>query len=268
MRYLLCLLFLLFGLISIAQPTNGLIAYWKFDGNTQDASGYENHGTLTNPAMKTQDRSTDSCALFFYGKYPARTGDSMLVSNKDVFMSDQITISVWCFVEDWYSLGPIKLFGKTGENNQDYLFTLQNQLTFMGNSFTFRPFGKWNHFVATYSDGSYNMYINNALVRSGTTTKVVHSDSFISIGKYLSGKLDDLRIYNRALSAQEIGHLYNSPGSCSITTRLTEDESESLPKPIIIDAYDIQGRKINSIEEHSGLAVLVYSDGTHKKVIK
>ena len=76
--------------------------------------------------------------------------------------------------------------------------------------------GQWYHVAATI-DSSYNMklYVNGvqqtATANSGSMynsgTYIAMSDS--SAGAPFNGTIDDVRIYNRALSASEIWRLYN-----------------------------------------------------------
>jgi hypothetical protein len=76
---------------------------------------------------------------------------------------------------------------------------------------------KWQHVVVTY-DGSatLNTYYNGTLVATSglngaapaLTAGVLQMGKMVGFSEYWNGTLDDVRIYNRALSAQEVQQLY------------------------------------------------------------
>jgi hypothetical protein len=73
----------------------------------------------------------------------------------------------------------------------------------------------WYHVVITWSSSGAYMYLNGASVKtSAVTSKAEFAPSRISAGRYpgyyFDGSLDDIRVYNRALSAAEVSALYNA----------------------------------------------------------
>jgi hypothetical protein len=77
----------------------------------------------------------------------------------------------------------------------------------------------WYHLVGTYlaSTTTISLYVDGVLsnngVASGTVVTLATNDSAgighaIGFSEYYNGSLDDARIYNRALSAQEVAQLY------------------------------------------------------------
>ncbi len=72
--------------------------------------------------------------------------------------------------------------------------------------------GRWYHIAAVFNQpaGTYSVYLDGALHKSGTTTLVTEASGTLTIGtrtgssNYFVGRLDDLRIYNRELCADEI----------------------------------------------------------------
>ena len=77
----------------------------------------------------------------------------------------------------------------------------------------------WYHVVGVYENSSLRyVYINGALYTSNATGENVNSPDNFRIGsrkysggesEFFDGKIDDVRIYNRLLSASEILQLYN-----------------------------------------------------------
>lgn len=84
-------------------------------------------------------------------------------------------------------------------------------------------FGAWTHVVCTYNGNSrtsgINWYVNNSLkpltvVRDTLTGSILNQGPLVSgysqLTGYLKGRLDELTIYNRALSATEVSQRYNA----------------------------------------------------------
>ena len=264
---------LLFFSISFCfgQSSVGLIASYPLTQNASDISGNGHHGTMTGKFLKSKDRNGDSCATLMMQKGNiGDTGDSIVIPDSPAFHTTAITISVWCKIGDWYHIGPIKLFGKAAPGNKDYLFTVQNTLQFMGNSYAFprNPFDKWYHFVASYNDGQYSMYVDGIPVKFGTTEKVVFSDSPISMGKYLYGSLDDIRIYDRQLTDNEVSDLFTASALCQQVTAALNEYAPVQTQASIVQAFDVQGRMIADLEHYAGVAIVLYSDGSRRKEIR
>jgi hypothetical protein len=75
---------------------------------------------------------------------------------------------------------------------------------------------KWQHAVGVYSQGNVKIYLNGQLDATGSlgSTPINSLDVYIGgahgwAGAFFYGKIDDVRIYNRALSASEVQALYN-----------------------------------------------------------
>lgn len=227
---------------SLIQPPNnlGLVGYWSFnEGNgtvATDFSGNGNNGTLTNgPTWVNGKRGK---ALNFDG-----SDDYIDVGNgASLRPSTAISICSWFLRRD----GRVP----SGANEQDiivrsstaiggnYLLEFQNDgagadsITFDvggGSNFSYLPFSsvlvheldKWIHLCATYSNGgSASFYVNGQYVAPGvnnsetanipTNVETVYIGGKPSGGDNTNGKIDEVRIYNRALSATEVSALYNS----------------------------------------------------------
>jgi len=94
------------------------------------------------------------------------------------------------------------------------------------------PVGRWTHVAATRSgDGQLNIYADGSLIGHWDSTPVPASNCYqdLTIGagrgdvsgpivtvNFFPGFIDDVRIYNRALSAQEVLGLYEGRGACSL----------------------------------------------------
>jgi hypothetical protein len=79
--------------------------------------------------------------------------------------------------------------------------------------------GAWSHLVLTYDGSNVKLYINGTLASSGAKTgKLGYTDSSLRIGlgipgnslQYFKGWIDDVRIYNRAITPAEVSTLYSN----------------------------------------------------------
>ena len=78
-------------------------------------------------------------------------------------------------------------------------------------------FNQWRHFSVTYSLNLITVFVDNQLFASGSKNLntdgsmplIVGSNSLTRDDEFFSGKLDDLRVYDRALSTAEVQTLYN-----------------------------------------------------------
>lgn len=81
------------------------------------------------------------------------------------------------------------------------------------------PLNTWTHVACTYDGSHQNIYINGALNSSLATTGVVDSGSnYVDVGYSVNdtgdnypGIIDDVRVYNRSLSAAEVAQAMNMP---------------------------------------------------------
>ncbi len=204
-----------------AGANGGLVGWWTFDGKNlttataTDSSGAEHHGTRTNttPVLGKLGQ-----ALKFSGAdYITITGSSSLA------FTSNFTWSYWVKYSSSPPLAAIPL-GWTG--NGGYVSTLcqtcGGQISFarlsighevIGN--TVLSLNKWYHVTTTVDgNGNVNIYINGVLDKTGSTGFTVPTGELLisHITNPVDGVIDDVRIYNRVLSATEVKNLYKSGG--------------------------------------------------------
>jgi len=81
------------------------------------------------------------------------------------------------------------------------------------------PLNTWSHLALTFDGAALRLYVNGQLVGSKAQTgSVPVTSGVLSIGgnniwsdQYFSGRIDEIRIYNRALNQQEIQNDMNTP---------------------------------------------------------
>jgi hypothetical protein len=217
-------------------PTNGLVGYWPFNGNANDQSGNGNNGTVNGATLTTDRLGNTNGAYDFDGN-----NDHIVVSNNSTLSGfADITISLWVnisqfpsisnpfsgLVTKWYGSGSC---GGMTDNYACYLRT-NNQFAAGTNQYRNYPnmlqtqsnlsTSNWYHLVMVHnSTTGGSIYINGTLVSTYNTSGALCSstnplyfgcDNGLGvITRFFNGKLDDIGIWNRALSTQEITNMYN-----------------------------------------------------------
>jgi uncharacterized protein (TIGR02145 family) len=204
------------------SEVQGVIAHYPFNGNANDESGNELHGTVYGGATLTTDRYyADNSAWSFNGSDSYVSIPGILPAGSNPLF----TVSQWIYIED-YTWGAFFGSGQTVENNKHISLNVSV-------SGTTRELGvdhwgsQWNtgyimpvgwHMVTYVSDGSQDIvYVNGQLIGARTIEFTLEEGAETSIGRwndqagtnyYFNSKIDDISIYNYALTAQDIAALY------------------------------------------------------------
>ncbi|VVB57898.1 Concanavalin A-like lectin/glucanases superfamily protein [Candidatus Anstonella stagnisolia] len=214
------------------ELVQGLIGYWKFEEgsgiNATDSRG-GNTGNLTNAAWVSGKSGT---ALDLDGL--VSTVPTSLASNAD--FQNGFTVSAWIYPRSvgegsgTYNWGTIvnKASSSNGLNGFMYCFGINGNLVLEVNGDTRRlsaivPMDKWTHVAVTVSsDAIVTHYVNGAVsgtpgatgALSGITTSnplTIGNRAATTVATF-NGTIDEVMVFNRALSADEIRLLYENPG--------------------------------------------------------
>ena len=211
-------------------PTNGLVAYYPFNGNANDESGNSYHGSVLGGATITNiltigDNNLDGVSLPFE-----------VINGLADF-----SISGWLKINIVHNSGPYypgNSWITVSRNNEDNAFGLiyenyQNAWKFVINDIrndhfksdtTMNDHG-WHHIVVTRNGFTARMYIDSE--ENGNGIQV--SNTLLNVDKYgviigqeqdnlgggfeqhqsWAGEMDNIRIYNRSLTEEEIQALYH-----------------------------------------------------------
>ena len=214
------------------------IGHWKFDecqGTTaHDASGNDNHGTINIGGSGSQT-SAGTCtsgnsahawnngregrinsAMSFDG-----VDDLVNINTTKIAIGNDMTISSWIkttnasqrpILSNRYTGGGRLYYGiSSGKGFIYYNSASPPNLTTIANIND----NTWQHFVFVRSGTTSTLYVNGVLDNSTTQTGYVSHNSDITIGfdtpnnQYYPGLIDDVRIYNYALTPLQIKTLYN-----------------------------------------------------------
>jgi hypothetical protein len=213
------------------QTTNasaGLVAYYPFDGHANDVSGNNNHAIVHGATLTTNRFGGANCAYAFDG-----INDYIEVLQNPMipFGNQARTTAMWIYTtpDSWtnhrhtvFSYGTGQIRQSFGIDMNPYpgiqFYTWGDDLEITTNV----PEQGWIHLAFTY-DGEYTIkgYVNGILMDShileeslNTTAGniLIGCDDAHSTKPYFLGKIDDVRIYNRELSQEEIKFLVSPPG--------------------------------------------------------
>jgi hypothetical protein len=228
-------------------PTNGLVGWWPFTGNANDESGNGNNATV-NGAVLTSDRFGNSNAAYSYdgiNDYLHGNASSFPSVDRTIalwFYTTNINVGsagMQVFGYGGDLCGQSWLMHMDNSTPFTSFFTDNSYEVSIGcnNWLTALPFGingspanpnnNWHHWVATngpggidfYFDGNYaggiTTSIGNTMVAGkkffmgscpDSTGLVAYQDAYLN---NWNGKLDDIGVWNRQLTQQEITALYN-----------------------------------------------------------
>ncbi len=216
-----------------ATLQNGLVGYWPFCGNANDASGNGNNGTVNGATLTTDRFGVANKAYSFDGN-----GLQNITTNyTGILGQNERSISLWfqyntvegCLLSYGFTaIGGrmnLYLYPSTG-GSYATIDNSNSQLAYL----PFLPTGSWNHLVITYAPSfgnntsSFKMYVNGVLCGStfvnynGTQPFNTQAGQTVRFGPDQPdqiGKMDDIAIWNRALNTSEIQQLYNIGSSVS-----------------------------------------------------
>jgi hypothetical protein len=201
-------------------PSNGLVGWWPFNGNANDESGNGNHGTV-NGATLTNDRNGTANASYNFN------GASIYVPlTQTMVQMHARTISIWfnstqpqsggrLFEATNYSWG----IGCLNSTDFDCWYQKSNQAyNFVGE--TFQSLNIWHHlvFICDSLTQQKKLYLNGLILNTGNPVTNPGEPNewvnhFLKIGlgnanEAFIGSIDDIGIWNRALTECEIQDLY------------------------------------------------------------
>lgn len=270
---------------------NGLVGYWPFCGNADDESGNGNDGTV-NGAVLTEDRFGNASSAYSFDG----TNDLIeLNSNDFCFNENAIALSFWTNVVVWTDNGgflqaPIiqeggnhiyhNQFGPQ-QSSESILISYQFQnrvyeATVPFNNFNF--IGTWNHFLFTKDNSNnYTIYLNGIQLTSTNSYDYGNStcNGILVWGReinpngefFYNGKLDDIGIWNRALSSDEVQQLYTL-NACTFTIYDTVTVTEIVYDTVSVSTTDtlIIETLITSIEPAQENTFLVYPNPANTQI--
>jgi gliding motility-associated-like protein len=248
----------------------GLVAYYPFNGNANDASGNGLNGTPTNGAQLTTDKfGTANSAYQFDG-----VDDVILVKDNGQLSLPTFTLAYYFMTTSTahqICLGKINYIDGNGATYNSGLNVNGASNTWFNLSTTNSPcfqqipgtlffpsiantpvsLNEWHCIVNTFENGNEKIYMDGQLVSAETlpfTAGKYCTNTDFLIGSWWSGdlrpfkgKLDEVRVYNRIINTDEIAALCSMPPLSNCDTWLS---TPSLPSYVDVGDLDVAGNQL------------------------
>lgn len=267
----------------------GLGAYYPFDGNANDSSGNGNHGTEVGVNLANDRNSNANSAYFFDGQ------DHYInvPASSSVQPQNAISVAAWVNTsdKDWWNFAVCKRLNLAVEPGNSYFLgatgavpggstwqwsisdaTTQHFLV----SNTLVEDSVWLHLVGTFDGDTLKLHLNGQNIGSKVISHATISYSTLSLRLGLgiptssgsktswNGYMDEIRIYDRELTSDEIKYLYN-PSLLSTGKLVAEKiEVKAFPNP----ANNRVFLSSETARDVLGKSEITISDVTGKQVIK
>jgi hypothetical protein len=186
-----------------------LVAYYPFNENADDESGNGNNGTVSGATLTTDRFGNANRAYYFDGV------DDIITTQQEHFAGNNtLSVSLWVNVPAPSVINYFVVCSDFGIFQDQDQVGLAISIPSTNNASGTITYGHWHHLVGTY-DGTYiRAYIDGALMQETPWPGTISDPGrVLTFGffnnEYWEGYLDDIRIYNGALSATEILQLYN-----------------------------------------------------------
>ncbi|MDZ7260893.1 MAG: T9SS type A sorting domain-containing protein [candidate division KSB1 bacterium] len=199
------------------------IAYYPFNGNANDESGFHHHGTVYGATLVEDRWGNANCAYYFDG-----VNDFIRVPNHPrLNFQDEISISFWMKIEEFYNREQYPLSHGSWENRWKLSLIPEKRIrwtvkTDRGikdlDSGTQLVTDTYYHITALYNGSDFEIYLNGILDSHSSWSGLILKTSIdLTLGQVLpynpnynfKGVLDEVRIYDYALSLQEIQNIYH-----------------------------------------------------------
>jgi hypothetical protein len=272
---------------SVAVVVGDLIADYRFDGTTDDVSGFENHGESIGATFADDRLGSTNSALSLNG-----VNQFVHIRNHLTLNAGRgISINLWLKIYE-QPAGEEYLISHGSWQNRHKISLLSggiirwtvnttSGITDLDSDSELTP-GQWTNLCANFGDGKMEIYLNGEVSSSKAMAGDLLPTSIdLLIGQMLPGEMqymfkggiDDLKIFNRALSSIEVKNYYQF--GTGVERKLDQIELESLalspyPNPFNNQiAIPLPGTKILSIKIYNstGQEIRDLSDKAGQKKI-
>jgi len=198
----------------------GLIAYYPFNGNANDESGNGNDGTV-NGATLTTDRSGNAESAYNFD------GNDDYIDLPDGAVETEAgSVCAWFLARSTTEGENDRVFSMSyfpSPNGTRLYLSLPPDQNFRADFISDQlgnvpiTLGEWYHTCFTWNSDSSELYVNGNL--EDTSSGGEPTNGRVNLGSYgegfksfLDGKIDQVRIYNRPLTEEEVQQLYGGEG--------------------------------------------------------
>ncbi len=251
------------------EPANGLVAFYPFNGNADDASGNGHHGQVLNGLSLTTDRFGNANAAYAFDG----VDDYIRITDNGAFSTPQFSIVLWfqSASDQLQNLVAKREFTTPGAGGAQYQFFI-NYPPFpgigsnvVGNNSTCTSLSttsylntgdwicrsKWHCAVITFDGARHKVYIDGVLRKNEATpfSALLSCNSELRFGNWwqgdlipYNGKMDDIRWYNRALNEAEATALFGNFSATDNPSDFTYNQNMCNPALVWFYPTDPAGR--------------------------
>ena len=205
-------------------PTSGLVAWYPFNGNANDESGNGNDGVVNGGTIFADRFGNPNASFLFDG-----IDDNIIVQN-----SSSLETSHWS-INAWFKTSSLEFNRITSKDDQSNPYNDLSLIVLNGNLFistsingqtnsilpicqNFVADNSWHHVIASRANGTYLIYLDGEICSSvsdyfpefSTPNPLYIGSPSPYPSQHFNGQLDDIAIYNRALTQAEVTALYNA----------------------------------------------------------
>jgi hypothetical protein len=221
-----------FAVASLPLPEENLVAYYPFDGDANDYSGNRHHGTIIGNLVPISDRYGHPNSAYLF---PGEPFNYIAVPDAEGLHLNSFTLSAWVYTNaDNYGGGYLVNKGRDIANGSYRLCVtgVGAQNYYSGSNGVgvdaIPVVNQWHMITGTVDGDQVRFYIDGELQAEGTLSNPFscsNTEPLILGAHYyagapsnwtytLLGAMDEVRIYSRAYTSQEVMHLYNTSNGC------------------------------------------------------
>ena len=219
-------------LLATATANAALIGYWDFNEGSgtsiSDQSGFNNHGTLLRSSASTWTTGRIASGLYFDGSTAAYVN---IPTSPSIEITSAISFAAWVKAENPDRDAPILAKEGSGGKLSYWFGVFHNDFGMLldadGNQNWEAndrdnpavPANEWTFLVSTWDGSTIRHYQDGSFVSSASYTGTINvSNAPLTIGinsdydfTRFQGVLDEIRLYDHALSVSEIDAIFNAP---------------------------------------------------------
>lgn len=234
--------------------SDSLIAHYAFDGDASTTNAANLNGVLYGPVATADQTLTANAALLFDG-----INDYIEVAHADTLNpSEALSISVWVYPERLSGSNYIVRKAQINPHMGYFMRILNGKIglyfgvgtsdeKYSTNTLTANT---WHHVAlsfdsTTLDSTNYTLYINGVVDHRGHAQHSFTSLTSLLVGRhplgdYFKGKMDELRLYSRALTPEEVADLFSGISPDTDGDRI-DDDADNCPAIANPDQADFDG---------------------------
>jgi parallel beta-helix repeat protein len=202
----------------------GLVGLWHFNNDLLDSSGNGNNGEAVNDASFSSDSKFGAASEVLDG-----VDDYVNISDSDSLDSVDLTVSAWIKYSGsddeiiwnriiskktaWFDEDGFEITMVDSSDSQIYVAGSGDLPNVQVSCVDSWSNNSWHHIAVVYQGSLAYVYCDGSFKGSGAINPIVANDRPLFFGgmqgQYFNGQMDEVAIWNRSLSADEVNSLYN-----------------------------------------------------------